>query len=51
MGTGRSLIALGRTDEAVGPLRNGRDEVARLGALGLIEEADRLLGEATALSS
>jgi tetratricopeptide (TPR) repeat protein len=51
LGIGRCLIATGRPDEAVGPLREGREIVAGLGAVRLVEEADGLLAEATALSS
>jgi hypothetical protein len=51
LGTGRCLIALGRPDEAVGPLMQAREIVAGLGAVRLVDEADRLLAEATALTS
>ena len=51
LGTGRSLIALGRPGEAVGPLRTARDILAGLGGVRLVDEADRMLAEATALSS
>jgi tetratricopeptide (TPR) repeat protein len=51
LGAGRSLVALGRLREAVEPLRRAREVVGRLGALRLVDEADRLLAEATALSS
>jgi hypothetical protein len=51
LGIGRSVIALGRPDEAVRPLRSAREILVGLGAVRLVEEADLLLAETTALSS
>ncbi|HEY7282961.1 MAG TPA: adenylate/guanylate cyclase domain-containing protein [Actinomycetota bacterium] len=51
LGIGRSLLALGRAEEAVGSLRSGREIAVGLRAVRLVDETDRLLAEATALSS
>ncbi|HXJ66524.1 MAG TPA: hypothetical protein VNN79_22420, partial [Actinomycetota bacterium] len=51
LGQGRALIALGRLEESLRFLHSGREIVSGLGAVRLVEEADQLLAEATALSS
>ncbi len=51
LGAGRCLVATGRPLEATEALREAREIVAGLGAVRLVDEADRLLAEATAKSS
>jgi tetratricopeptide (TPR) repeat protein len=51
LGEGRCLFALGRSSEAVAPLREAREIFARLGAKPLLAETDTLLEQSTALSS
>jgi tetratricopeptide (TPR) repeat protein len=51
LGQGRCLLALGRPTEASEPLRQTREIFAGLGAKPDLAEADRLLEQATALSS
>jgi class 3 adenylate cyclase/tetratricopeptide (TPR) repeat protein len=51
LGLARCLIALGDREAATEPLKNARAIFSRLRAIPLIEEADRHLGQATALSS
>ena len=51
MGSGRCLLALGRSDEASGHLREAREIFSGLGAIPLIEQTDDLLARATAKSS
>jgi tetratricopeptide (TPR) repeat protein len=51
LGLARCLIALGDNERASEPLQKAREIFLRLGARLLIDEVDRLLGQATALSS
>jgi hypothetical protein len=51
LGLARCLIALGDEQAAIGPLQKAGAIFARLGAIPLVEEVDRHLGQATALSS
>jgi hypothetical protein len=51
LGSGRCLLSTGRPHDASMALRDARTIVHGLGAVRLVDEADRLLAEATALSS
>ena len=51
LGRGRCLLALGRSAEAIGPLRQARDIFTTLGARPSIDETDALLELATAIPS
>jgi class 3 adenylate cyclase/tetratricopeptide (TPR) repeat protein len=51
LGTGRCLIALGRTSEAAAPLHQAREIFTTLGAKLLVDETDGCLEQTTALSS
>jgi tetratricopeptide (TPR) repeat protein len=51
LGEGRCLLALGRSAQAYGPLRQAREVFARLDAKPALAETDVLLGRVTALSS
>jgi class 3 adenylate cyclase/tetratricopeptide (TPR) repeat protein len=51
LGSGRCLLSTGRPHDASVALRDARTIVHGLGAVRLVDEADRLLAEATALSS
>jgi class 3 adenylate cyclase/tetratricopeptide (TPR) repeat protein len=51
LGAGRCRVAQGARDEAVEPLHRARALLGGLGVGRLVDEADRLLAEATALSS
>ena len=46
LGFGRCLVALGRPDEAIAPLRVARDIAERIGAVPWVVAADALLATA-----